>query len=64
LVNGFTDPSFFPFFTVFAFAMVLSLLRIFCFLSDYTVTSAIRAPNSRRVFPIARTSFKSTYRQS
>jgi hypothetical protein len=31
VLSGFTDPSFFPFFTVFAFAMVLSLLRIFFF---------------------------------
>jgi hypothetical protein len=30
-VSGFTDPSFFPFFTVFAFAMFLNLLRIFPF---------------------------------
>jgi hypothetical protein len=43
--NGFTDPSFFPFFTVFAFAMVLSLLNIFCFPAAYTAASAIGAPN-------------------
>jgi hypothetical protein len=45
LPSGFTDPSFFPFFTVFAFAMVVNLLRIFGFPSDYTATIAIDAPN-------------------
>lgn len=42
-VSDFTDLSFFPFFTVF-FAMVLGLLRIFCF-AAYAAASAIRAPN-------------------
>jgi len=46
-VSGFTDPSFFAFFTVFAFAMFLNLLSSFIFLLPTFQASAIDAPNFR-----------------
>jgi hypothetical protein len=46
-VSGFTDPSFFPFFTVFAFAMVFSLLRIFCFPTTLPLMQSLRQTVNR-----------------
>ncbi len=44
-MSGLTDPSFFPFFTGFAFAIFVSLLSSFCISAAYTAPDAILAPN-------------------
>lgn len=57
-MSGFTDPSFFPFFTGFAFAMVFNLLRIFSFLLPTLLLVQSIRQTAKRMAKIKRADLK------